>query len=278
MSHRERDLGDHPFERISRGVSILRRLAFRGLEHIPPSSPALIATTHSSPLDLFYYLSFMRRLGRTDYSFVMAGELLDEAAFRSYTRDSLEDSLPALGAPLSSVTDRLSQVVPPLLRRLNAIPVYREGDDSESRRRSLDCLLRGELVTIAPGRGDDRHRDAAGMRPLTHGVASIARRYFDATSKPLDVVPVAICNCGCSPRSPCASDLPSSACPTAHTPICSLPLDGPTQPSNTLPTSTLPGGWPKDSPSCLSSVSLRSGTGVLSHRASQTPPGRTKAR
>jgi len=196
MSHRERDLGDHPFERISRGVSILRRLAFRGLEHIPPSSPALIATTHSSPLDLFYYLSFMRRLGRTDYSFVMAGELLDEAAFRSYTRDSLEDSLPALGAPLSSVTDRLSQVVPPLLRRLNAIPVYREGDDSESRRRSLDCLLRGELVTIAPGRGDDRHRDAAGMRPLTHGVASIARRYFDATSKPLDVVPVAICKSG----------------------------------------------------------------------------------
>lgn len=196
MSHRQRDLGYHPFEHISRVVGILRRLAFQGLEHISREGPALLATTHSSPLDLFYHLSFMRRLGRSDYSFIMAGELLDDEAFRSYTRDSLEASLPAIGAHLGFVSDRLSKVVPPLLRRLNAIPVYRDGDDSESRRRSLECLLQGQLVTIAPGWGDDRHRDTAGMRPLTHGVASIARRYFDATREALDVVPVAICKSG----------------------------------------------------------------------------------
>jgi 1-acyl-sn-glycerol-3-phosphate acyltransferase len=96
-------------------------------------------------------------------------------------------------APLADLAAYvLSRVVPAVVRRVHPIPVYRNGDDSESRTASLQCLLQSQVLVIAPGAGDSRQRNADGLRPLTFGVASIARRYFEATAEALAVIPLAI--------------------------------------------------------------------------------------
>jgi 1-acyl-sn-glycerol-3-phosphate acyltransferase len=181
-----------PLPYITWVVRRLRRVEIEEVENIPSEGPALIAPSHNSPMDLFYYLALMQRIGREDHRVVMAAELVDKQQFRSYTRAALRDTIPGLGAHLGFLVDALSLLVPALVRKVNPIPISRNGDDSETRRKILDCLLAGQLVTIAPERGNEGHRDSNGLRPLTYGVASIARRYFDATSRPLAVVPVAL--------------------------------------------------------------------------------------
>ena len=182
----------NPLPLISSLVRTIRRLEIEAVQNIPRRGAALIAATHSSPLDFFYYLALMRRVGRSDHRFVAAAEIVDEEEFRPYVKAALRAGLPGVGGHLGFVADFLSHVIPPLLRECNPIPVHRKGDDSEARTQSLECLLSGQLLTIAPGTGDDSYRDSQGMRPLTYGVASIAYRYFDATAEPLAVVPLAI--------------------------------------------------------------------------------------
>jgi 1-acyl-sn-glycerol-3-phosphate acyltransferase len=177
---------------ITAVVCHLRRLEFDVVDNIPSEGPALIAASHSSPMDLFYYLALMNKVGRHDHRFLAAAELLDEGQFRLYARAAIGAAVPSLAPYVGFVANLLSFLVPPLLRGLDPIPVYRTGDDSEARRQSVECLLNGQLVTIAPGWGNNSHRDSNGLRPLTYSVASIARQYFDATSKPLAVIPVAI--------------------------------------------------------------------------------------
>jgi 1-acyl-sn-glycerol-3-phosphate acyltransferase len=75
---------------------------------------------------------------------------------------------------------------------VDTIPIYREGDDSGSRQQVLDSLRQGRLVAIAPEWGNDAHRDATGLRPLTHGVASIARQFFVLNRSALTIVPVGL--------------------------------------------------------------------------------------
>jgi hypothetical protein len=179
-----------PLPYITTIVCSLKSLQVAGTTHIPAQGPALLACAHDSPLDLFYLLAVMRLSGRHDHRFVMAAELVDAERFRPYTRDSIASAVP-WAARLAGAAARLgSWVVPPLLRGLHPIPIYRQGDDSASRTESLTYLLAGGVVAMAPGWGDDRHRGADGQRPLTHGVAAIARRFFDATSEPLAVIPV----------------------------------------------------------------------------------------
>jgi 1-acyl-sn-glycerol-3-phosphate acyltransferase len=181
-----------PLPYITGAIRHLRRLEIEEVENIPSQGPALIAPSHNSPMDLFYYLALMQSTGREDHRVVIAGELVDKERFRSYTRAALRDSIPRLGAYLGFLVDALSFLVPPLVRKVNPIPISRNGDDSDTRRWSLDCLLIGQLLTIAPERGNESKRDSDGLRPLTYGVASIARRYFDATGEPLAVIPVAL--------------------------------------------------------------------------------------
>lgn len=182
----------NPLPLVSRLVQAIRRLEIEAVHNIPRRGAALIAATHSSPLDFFYYLALMRRVGRSDHRFVAAAEIVAADEFRPYVKAALRAGLPGIGEHLGFVADALSHVIPPWLRQWNPIPVHRKGDDSEARRQSLECLLSGHLLTIAPGTGDDSYRDSQGMRPLTYGVASIAYRYFDATAEPLAVVPLAI--------------------------------------------------------------------------------------
>jgi hypothetical protein len=143
-------------------------------------------------MDFFYVLALMERVGREDYRAFVAAELLDRQQFWSYTRAALENEAGWL-APLAGLAAGfLSRLVPAVVSRVHPIPVYRKGDDSASRRQSLQCLLQGKLLVIAPGAGNNRDRDTDGLRPLTFGVASIARRYFEATAEALAVIPLAI--------------------------------------------------------------------------------------
>lgn len=176
----------------ARLVSRLRKLRFEGLGHIPRKGPAMIAATHSTPMDFFYVLALMERIGREDYRAFVAAELLDRERFWSYTRAALESEASWLAPFAGLAAGFLSRLVPAVVRRVNPIPVYRQGDDSASRRESLQCLLQGKVLVIAPGAGNNRDRDANGLRPLTFGVASIAKRYFEATAEALAVIPLAI--------------------------------------------------------------------------------------
>lgn len=167
-----------------------KRLHLDGTTHIPTHGPVLIVATHDSPLDVFYYLSLMRRVGRRDHRPVMAAELLDPQWFRPFAPNVMESRLPLVPL-LARVLTRLGVwVLPPLLRSLNPIPIYRQGNDSACRAEVLSYLLAGGLVTIAPETGNNNHRGADGLRPLTHGVAAIARRFFEATGQALTIVPV----------------------------------------------------------------------------------------
>jgi 1-acyl-sn-glycerol-3-phosphate acyltransferase len=177
---------------LAKTVRHLRRLQFEASHNIPQQGPVLIAATHSSPMDLFYCLALMQHIGRTDYRCVVTAEMLEAERFRLFTEAAIRAASPALGAWAGLLARVGARVVPPLLGGLNSIPIYRQGDDSESRRQVVASLLDGQLVAIAPEWGNDDHRDEAGLRPLTHGVASIARRFFDATRVPLTVVPVAL--------------------------------------------------------------------------------------
>jgi 1-acyl-sn-glycerol-3-phosphate acyltransferase len=177
---------------MTRLVSRVQGLRLEGVQHVPKQGAAMIATTHSTPLDFFYVLALMGCVGREDYRAIVAAELLDRQRFRSYTQAALEDEVSWL-APLAGLAARLlSYIVPAVVRRVHPIPVYRNGDDSVSRRESLHCLLQGRILVIAPGRGDSRQRNADGLRPLTFGVASIARRYFETTAEALAVIPLGI--------------------------------------------------------------------------------------
>ena len=167
-----------------------KRLQVDGASNIPAQGPALIAAAHDSPLDLFYVLAMMRLARRDDFRIIMAAELVDAERFRPYTRDAIAATVP-WAARFAGAAARLgSWLVPPLMRGLHPIPVYRQGDDSASRAEGLSCLLKGQVVGIAPGQGDDRHRGADGQRPLAHGVAAMARRFFELTGQPLAVIPV----------------------------------------------------------------------------------------
>jgi hypothetical protein len=152
----------------------------------------MIATTHSTPMDFFYVLALMERVGREDYRTFVAAELLDRQQFWSYTRGALENEASWLTPLAGLAAGFLSRLVPAVVSRVHPIPVYRRGDDSASRRESLECLLQGKLLVIAPGTGSNRDRNAYGLRPLTFGVASIGRRYFEATAEALAVIPLGI--------------------------------------------------------------------------------------
>lgn len=182
----------NPLPQITTLVCMLKRLQVDGTMHIPAQGPALIATAHDSPLDLFYHLALLRLAGRRDHRLVVAAEMLEAQRFRAFTRDVIKQDLPRAALLAGAAAHVGSWLVPRLLRPLNAIPVYRQGDDSASRASSLACLLAGGIVTIAPGWGNNSHRGADGQRPLTHGVAAIARRFFEATGEPLAVVPVGL--------------------------------------------------------------------------------------
>jgi len=173
-------------------VCRVRRLKIDGLEHVPRRGQALVVANHNSPMDFFYALALMKRLQRDDFRLVVAAELLDRRRFRPYVHAAIEAEVERLAPYAGLLAGILTAIVPPVFRRLHPIPVLREGDDSESRSLSLECLLQGELVVIAPGTGNRNHRNASGMRPLTYGVASIARRYFEAARQSLAVVPLAI--------------------------------------------------------------------------------------
>jgi 1-acyl-sn-glycerol-3-phosphate acyltransferase len=182
----------NPLPYITTIVCRVKSVQVHGTTHIPAQGPALLACAHDSPLDLFYLLAMMRVAGRQDHRFVMAAELVDAERFRPYTRDAIALTVPRAALLAGAVARCGSWVVPWLLRGLNPIPIYRQGDDSASRMESLTHLLSGGVVAMAPGRGNDNHRGADGQRPLTHGVAAIARRFFDATGEPLAVVPVGL--------------------------------------------------------------------------------------
>lgn len=177
---------------VTRLVCWARRLKFEGLEHIPRHRSALIVANHNSPMDFFYALEMMDRLRREDFRLVVAAELLDRQQFRPYAQSAIEGEVAWMAPYARPLVALLTAIVPPLFRRLHPIPVFRKGDDSESRNRVLQRLLAGELVVIAPGTGNSRHRNAKGMRPLTYGVAAIARRYFEEARRALTVIPAGI--------------------------------------------------------------------------------------
>ena len=170
----------------------IKRLRLQGVAHIPLHGPALIAAQHSSPLDLFYYLALMQEVGRPDHRFVTTVEMVDAQRFRPYTAAALARGAPWLGPLVGGLAQVASWIIPPFMRRFDPILVQRQGDDSASRDECVAWLLAGHLLTIAPGWGDDRHRDANGQRPLTHSIAAIARRFFDAGQEALPVVPLAL--------------------------------------------------------------------------------------
>jgi len=182
----------NPLRYITPVVCWWKCLRVDGAAHIPAHGPALIAAAHDSPLDLFYVLTMMRLAHRPDFRIIMAAELFDPECFRPYARNAIATTVP-WAARLAGAAARLgSWIVPPLLSGLHPIPVYRQGDDSASREEALACLLNGQVVGIAPGQGDDRHRGADGQRPLAHGVAAMARRFFEVTGQPLPVIPVGL--------------------------------------------------------------------------------------
>jgi 1-acyl-sn-glycerol-3-phosphate acyltransferase len=167
-------------------------MEFEAAHNIPLQGPVLMVVSHASPVDLFFCLALMEHIGRSDCRFVVSADMLDSARFRRFTEVALRDAHPRLG-PLATLAARAgARLVPGIMRQVDIIPIYREGDDSVSRQQMLDSLSGGKLVTIAPERGNDTHRDASGLRPLTHGVASIARQFFELTRNALTIVPVSL--------------------------------------------------------------------------------------
>jgi 1-acyl-sn-glycerol-3-phosphate acyltransferase len=171
-------------------MKLLDLVQHEGVEHIPREGSATVVLNHNSPLDFFYVQVLMDRTGRRNYRCVVAAELLQQHAFLPYVKNTFRDEVPNVGQHLGWLAHILSYIVPPMLQRIEPIPVYRKGDDSESRMLSLECLQKGELLIVAPGR--NRERNSKGVRKFTHGVASIARRYFEAAGKPLSVIPVGV--------------------------------------------------------------------------------------
>ena len=180
----------NPLPYITAAICRAKRLRIDGMSHIPAHGPALIVTAHDSPLDVLYHLSMMRQVGRRDHRLVMTADMLDPQRFRRFTRETIRHDVPAAALLAGAVARLGSWVIPRLMDPLNPIPIYREGDDSASRAESLTCLLSGWVVTIAPERGSAGDRGADGLRPLTHGVAAIARRFFESTRESLVIVPV----------------------------------------------------------------------------------------
>jgi len=168
----------------------LGRLQYQGVEHIPIQGPGLLVANHRSPMDFFYAQALMERAGRHTYRCIIAGEMLTQQTFLPYTRNAFKDKVPYVGAHLGWLALLLSHIVPPIMQGLNPIPVYRTGDDAGSRRLSLESLLSGELLILAPGRS--RERNAKGLRRFTHGAAGIARRFFEATGEGLVIIPVGV--------------------------------------------------------------------------------------
>jgi hypothetical protein len=155
-----------------------------------------MVVSHSSPADLFYCLALMQHVGRADCRFVVSADMLESDRFRGYTRTTIAGSNPLMRSWAAVAAGAGAFVVPRFFRSVDVIPIYREGDDSESRQQVLSSLLGGKLVTIAPEWGNDSHRNVTGLRPLTHGVAAIARRFFETTHEPLTLVPVALAEPG----------------------------------------------------------------------------------
>ena len=173
-------------------LQYLRGMEFQAAHNIPSQGAALMVVSHSSPVDLLFCLALLRHVGRSDGQYVVSADMLDKARFRRFTESALLDARPRLG-PLATLIAMVgAPLVPRLLRQVDVIPIFREGDDSGSRQQVLDSLMEGRLVTIAPERGNDSNRDATGLRPLTHGVAAIARRFFELTRNALPIVPVAL--------------------------------------------------------------------------------------
>lgn len=179
-----------PLPYITTAVCRAKRLRLEGTSHIPAQGPVLIATAHDSPLDVLYHIAMMRQVGRRDHRFVMAADMLDPERFQLFTRETIRHDVPFAALMAGAVACLGSWVIPGLMRPLEPIPIYREGDDSASREESLAYLLAGGVVTIAPEKGNNSHRGVNGLRPLTHGVAAIARRFFEATGEPLPIIPV----------------------------------------------------------------------------------------
>lgn len=177
---------------VATAMRWLRRMEFEAAHNIPLSGPVLMVVSHSSPLDLFFCLSLMHHIGRSDCRYVVSADMLDSARFRRFTATALRDAHPGLGIIARMVAHTGANLVPGILRQVDVIPIYREGDDSLSRHQVLDSLVGNKLVTIAPERGNDSHRDRYGLRPLTHGVASIARQFFERTRDALTIVPVGL--------------------------------------------------------------------------------------
>jgi len=175
---------------IVRAMKLLDLVQHEGAEHIPIEGPATVVLNHNSPLDFFYVQALMDRAGRRNYRCVVAAELLQKRAFLLYVKNAFRDEVPYVGQYLGWLAHILSYVVPPIFQRIEPIPVYRQGDDSESRMLSLECLQKGELLIVAPGRY--KERNSKGVRKFTHGVASIARRYFEVAGKPLTIIPVGV--------------------------------------------------------------------------------------
>ena len=175
---------------IVKVTQLLHLVRYQGVEHIPVEGPGILIMNHYSPMDLFRVEALMERVGRQSYRYVVAAELLSKDAFLPYVKSSFRDELPRVGRYLDWLAHILSHIVPPMFQRLQPIPVYRKGDDSESRELALEALCAGELLIVAPGK--NTQRNSKGVREFTHGVASITRMYFEATGRPLLIVPLGV--------------------------------------------------------------------------------------
>lgn len=186
----------HTAELLTTTIRYLRRIEFDAAHNIPLHGPVLMVVSHSSPADLFFCLALLRHVGRLDGRYVVSADMVDSGRFRRFTELALRDAHPRLG-PLATLAAQLgARLVPGMMRGVDTIPILREGDDSGSREQVLQSLDGGRLVTIAPEWGNDAHRDATGLRPLTHGVASIARQFFERRGNALTIVPVGLTDPG----------------------------------------------------------------------------------
>ena len=177
---------------LTRALRHFRQMSFEASDRIPLQGPVLMVVSHANPVDLFFCLALMEHIGRSDCRFVVSADMLERSRFRRFTEVALRDAHPRMGILATLAAQVGARLVPGIMRQVDIIPIYREGDDSDSRQQVLDSLMAGQIITIAPERGNDSNRDASGLRPLTHGVASIARQFFEQTRNPLSIVPVAL--------------------------------------------------------------------------------------
>ncbi|MCX7881757.1 MAG: 1-acyl-sn-glycerol-3-phosphate acyltransferase [Brevinematales bacterium] len=156
---------------------------------LPREGPYLVVSNHVGPVGPVWLLSFWpSRL----YPWIVSEMLSFKQAPRYLFEDFVGKHLRLSSWVGRGVAFLLALVVVPFLKGLGCIPVYRQSRHIQKTfEKSLELLVRGERVVVF---AEDASQEAEdGIAPFRHGFLKLVALYGKKTGKPLQIIPVAVC-------------------------------------------------------------------------------------